>query len=97
MTLKNPYITVGFAVITIAQLGLGICLVTFAARSGGTADLSYRKGRSHSDRAAQPIPPIPVDAYRLCVFVRHRALEVAYTSISLFYGDYNYLNRTRCR
>jgi len=40
--------------------------------------LAARKG-------AQPLPPIPFDAYRLCVFVRHRNLEVAYTSISLFY------------
>lgn len=35
---------------------------------------------------AQTLPPIPLDAYNLCAFVRHRALEVAYTSISLLYG-----------
>jgi len=34
---------------------------------------------------AQTPPPIPLDAYRLCVFVRHRKIEVAYTSISLLY------------
>jgi hypothetical protein len=38
--------------------------------------------------SAQTMPPIPLDAYRLCVFVRHRKLEVAYTSISLIYGTW---------
>ena len=44
-------------------------------------------------RAGQPLPPIPYDAYHLCIFVRHRTIEVAYTSISLFYGAYERYHR----
>jgi len=36
-------------------------------------------------KGAQKFPSIPFDAYHLCIFVRHRKLEVAVTSISLFY------------
>ncbi|KAF9790805.1 hypothetical protein BJ322DRAFT_1170204 [Thelephora terrestris] len=68
VTKKNIPIAIGFAIITLSQLVLGIVLVVFAARAG-----------------AQTIPPIPLDAYRLCVFVRHRTLEVVYTGISLLY------------
>jgi len=31
------------------------------------------------------MPPIPLDAFRLCVFARHRPIEIGYTSISLFF------------
>ena len=41
--------------------------------------------RPHCD-VGQPLPQIPLDAYHLCVFDRHRNIEVAYTSISLVYG-----------
>ncbi|KAF9790730.1 hypothetical protein BJ322DRAFT_409972 [Thelephora terrestris] len=68
VTKKNIPIAIGFAIITLSQLVLGIVLVVFAARAG-----------------AQPLPPIPLDAYRLCLFVRHRTLEVVYTGISLLY------------
>lgn len=34
---------------------------------------------------AQPLPPIPIDAYHLCIVPRHRTMETAYTSISLLY------------
>jgi len=34
---------------------------------------------------AQILPPLPFDAYHLCVFVRHRPVEIAYTSISICY------------
>ncbi|KAF9787225.1 hypothetical protein BJ322DRAFT_1107290 [Thelephora terrestris] len=34
---------------------------------------------------AEMIPPIPDDAYHVCIFIRHRSLEIAFTSISLFY------------
>ncbi|KAF9644192.1 hypothetical protein BDM02DRAFT_3190826 [Thelephora ganbajun] len=36
-------------------------------------------------RKGQALPPIPFDAYRLCIFIRHRTLEIAYTSVSLLY------------
>ena len=37
---------------------------------------------------AQVLPSIPLDAYRLCTFVRHRTLEVVYTSISVLFGGW---------
>ncbi|KAF9644220.1 hypothetical protein BDM02DRAFT_3122279 [Thelephora ganbajun] len=36
-------------------------------------------------QGAQHILPIPLDAYRLCIFVRHRPLEIGFTTISLLY------------
>ena len=91
MTFKNIPITIGFAVITASQLGLGICLVIFAARKGGAAEPLHQENDPHLHCVAQQLPPIPLEAYRLCVFYRHRTLEVAYTSISLFYGNGNHL------
>ena len=32
------------------------------------------------------MPPIPLDPFRLCVFARHRPIEIAYTCLSLFFG-----------
>ena len=32
------------------------------------------------------MPDIPLEPFRLCVFGRHRAVEIGYTSISLFFG-----------
>ena len=37
--------------------------------------------------SAQEFPPIHFTAYQLCVFTRHRKVEIAYTAISLFYGS----------
>ncbi|KAF9789638.1 hypothetical protein BJ322DRAFT_1043321 [Thelephora terrestris] len=34
---------------------------------------------------ARTLPPIPLDAYHLCVFVLHRSVEVIYASLSLFF------------
>jgi len=34
---------------------------------------------------AQSLEPIPLDAYRVCVFAPHRTLEIAYNSISLLF------------
>ena len=44
----------------------------------------------HRNRAgvAQVLPPIPLDAYRLCTFVQHRTLEIVCTSISLLFGGW---------
>lgn len=36
-----------------------------------------------ANEGAERLPPIPLDAYRQCVFVPHRTLEIAYTGISL--------------
>ena len=41
---------------------------------------------SYCQYAAQSLPPIPIDAYHLCIVPRHRRLETVYTSISLAYG-----------
>ena len=81
-----------------SRLGLGLSL--FPSLRSGYAWWPIRWGKvspSLGVRSAilflsvrvcigQPLPPIPYDAYHLCIFVRHRALEIAYTSISLFYG-----------
>ena len=37
---------------------------------------------------AQALPPIPFEAYHLCLFVRNRNLDLAFTSISVFYGEW---------
>ncbi|KAF9644217.1 hypothetical protein BDM02DRAFT_3263685 [Thelephora ganbajun] len=36
-------------------------------------------------QGALQFPPIPLDAYRICIFVRHRPLEIGFTTISLLY------------
>ncbi|KAF9786684.1 hypothetical protein BJ322DRAFT_1051375 [Thelephora terrestris] len=39
-----------------------------------------------ASKGVQPLPPIPLDAYHLCVFAQiNRGVEVTYTSLSLFY------------
>jgi len=43
---KNIPIAIGFVIITISQLVLGICLVVFAARNGGMTKSSH----SHFER-----------------------------------------------
>ena len=40
---------------------------------------------------AEPLPPIPLDAYHLCVFVPQRALEIAYVGASLCFGTFKLL------
>ena len=87
MASKSIPVTIAFATITIAQLALGMRIVVVAAWEGGELCRWFRKfAFFHSGRAAQAFPPLPFDAYHLCVFVRHRPLEIAYTSISLCYG-----------
>lgn len=63
-------------------------MITLAARRGSESKSLNRETVSHPALfyAAQPLPAIPLDAYNLCVFYRHRPLEVAYTSVSLLYG-----------
>lgn len=49
--------------------------------------VSILKRRRRPAFVAQPQPPIPLDAYHLCVFSQpNRRVEVTYTSLSLFYG-----------
>ena len=35
---------------------------------------------------ARRIPPLPFEAYNVCLFKQHLSLEVGFTTISLFYG-----------
>ena len=86
MAMKNIYIAVGFGVITTTQFVLGIYLIALARKEGGEGGLLHRKYSSLRVPVAQPVPQIPLDAYHLCVFFRHRNLELAYTSISILYG-----------
>jgi len=57
----------------------GFVVITTSQLALGMCLVALAAGKS------QPLPPIPYDAYHLCIFVRHRTLEVAYTSISLFF------------
>lgn len=41
---------------------------------------------AHFNTSAQPALPIPLDPYRMCIFVRHRPLEIGFATISLVYG-----------
>lgn len=94
MSLKNLPIVIGFAVITSVQFAVGMYMMSLTAREGGEAEL-FVKNFVLIQRAtgaiaiallvAQAPPPIP-DALHLCLFSRHRDLEVASISISLFFG-----------
>jgi hypothetical protein len=90
--MKNVPIATGFAVITVAQLVSGMYVTIVAARRGGEVRHLDHGGHTHTDCGnsscvAQVLPPIPLDAYRLCIYSQvDRATEVAYTSLSLFYG-----------
>ena len=44
---------------------------------------SFRYGRPC---AAVQLPPIPLDAFHLCIYTQRRRLEVAYTGLSLGFG-----------
>jgi hypothetical protein len=88
---KNILIAASLAIITVSQLVLGMLMVVLAAKKGGKAVLCPWIRRAvfiHSAFIAQVLPPLPFDAYRLCIFVRHRHLEVVYTTISLCYGTW---------
>ena len=41
---------------------------------------------AHFNTSAQPALPIPLDPYMMCIFVRHRPLEIGFATISLVYG-----------
>ena len=85
--MKNIYISSGFAIITTSQLALGLYVMTVTAKTGGkTQPLTPEDLSPSKIYVAQTVPPIPLDAFRICTFVPHRTLEIAYTSISLLYG-----------
>ena len=93
--MKNVPIVVGFSVITATQFGLGIWMLVAAALKGGKVPFGIRRPTlirgDHPPccggvNVAEMIPLIPLDAYHLCIFVRHRKLEIGFTSISLLYG-----------
>ena len=46
---------------------------------------------TQNSRVALKLPPIPFDAYNLCGFPRHRALEIASAGVALLYGAQNSL------
>jgi hypothetical protein len=47
VTMKNIPITVGFSIVTVCQLVIGVCAVVFAAKGGGEAKFFHRKNHSH--------------------------------------------------
>ena len=95
MTAGNIPIAIVFTMIILSQFVLGTYTLILTAMEGGKANLSDQKNHSHSrdpplcrgcSRVAQSFPPIPLDAYHMCVFTPHRARNLSYTSISLLYG-----------
>lgn len=47
VTMKNIPITVGFSIVTLCQLVIGVCAVVFAAKGGGKDKSSHWKNHSH--------------------------------------------------
>ncbi|KAF9789645.1 hypothetical protein BJ322DRAFT_1105503 [Thelephora terrestris] len=78
VTVKSIPITVGFGIITIVQLVFG----TIWSALTQHIDL-LRHGDTRA--VALPVLQIPLDAYRVCVFTRHRPIEITCIGISLFY------------
>jgi hypothetical protein len=84
-------------VISACHVGIGTWKIIAAARKGGEAGLFCQKICADFTstylfcrccaRVAQPLPPLPYDAYHLCIFSRHKVLEVVLTGISLLYGE----------
>lgn len=50
MANRSVPVAIGFALITVSQFTLGMCLMVFAARSGGNVQLSGQKKYSDSKR-----------------------------------------------
>ena len=90
--MRNIPITTGFVVLTVVQFALSTWGTVLAINDGGTTKISHQEHHSHPgascDRArvAQKIPLIPFEAYRLCLFVQRKTLEIASISVSLVYG-----------
>lgn len=89
--MRNTFISIGFTIITLSQLVLGIWMTALAMKNGGESRLTCETNRPQSVRptctaAARSLPNVPLSAYDLCVFVQNRDLTVAYTCISLVYG-----------
>ena len=98
MTMKSIPITFCFVAITISQCVIGITMTAMAARTGGEVRTlgsekpfsfqSVDELRCYSSCVAQPQPPIPLDSFHLCLPSQpNRHLEVAFTSLSLCYGN----------
>jgi hypothetical protein len=91
--MRSIHVTLWFASIAVSQLALGIWMITLAVERGGMVKCStsqklflIRSAYSVRGYTVQPLPPLPFDAYHLCIFVRDQTLDLAYASTSLFYG-----------
>ena len=88
--MRNIPVAFGFATITLLQFMLGMWMITLAVEKGGRAKY-LDQPRILSDPLgvpilAQTLPPIPFDAFNLCLFIRRRTLDFVFASFSLFYG-----------
>ena len=92
MSMKSIPITIMFAAITLSQLSVEIVLISIQATEGGKPEVlpgcAIIDRVLHPTRAseAQKLPPIPVDAFHLCSYHRHRRMELAFNTLSLLYG-----------
>jgi hypothetical protein len=91
VTGKSRLIAAALATVTASQLALGIYLTfLMATHPGGPWALGGSLAfpfQLIALTAGVAVPPIPFDSFRQCVFSRHRRAEVAYTVISLAYGE----------
>jgi len=43
---------------------------------------------------AQPVIPIPLPVYMICIFIQHGPVEIGFTAVSLIYGKKNFPSPT---
>lgn len=88
-TMRNIPITIVLVSIVIPHFAVGVWEIVLAAREGGRVPLLCQKTNSHKEHLSAHLAdvlPIPLDAFRVCSPMWHRALVVSYISISLVYG-----------
>jgi len=87
---KSRPIAAALALITTSQLALGIYRIYLAATHAGghwmfNGPVAFLIQYINAT-VAQTVPSIPFDGFKICIFSRHRKMEIAYTGISLAYG-----------
>ena len=86
ITSKNRMIASCFCVITVSQAILGLYLTVYAATRGGEPATKCHPMVFTYNVSAEPILPISLQVYMICIFVEYRSLEIIFTTMSLVYG-----------
>ena len=93
ITLGNKKVAGLFVFVTVPQFLFGVHQAALAiVEPGLTPGLCYLRWSLilpffTIGSTAQQLPPIKLSVYQLCAFTRHLKVEIAYTTISLFYGE----------